>query len=187
MSKKTIVIQQHGESSTEANISEIDTNKLGRGSVTWIPQGDVNTGAITITRNGTYKASDTQYYAFSKATVKSTGKAYGKKDGKKYLVKKDGNGYLVYTEVPDKLGVVTLPNKTVYTRGETIDLTGIRVVAQYADGGVYREIGANELIASPPTATSSSITVLWSYIDSEDGEEVFALETAFDITIENES
>lgn len=187
MSKKTVIIQQHGESSTEANISELETNKLGRGSATWIPQSDVSTGAITITHNGTYKASDTNYYAFSKAVINSNGKAYGKKDGKKYLVKKDGNGYITYLEVPDKLGIVTLPSKTVYTRGETIVLTGIRAVAQYADGSIYREIGANELIASPPTATSSSITVLWSYIDSDDGEEVFILETAFDITIENES
>lgn len=187
MSTKTVVIQQIGAPSTESNISELETNKLGSGSATWVPQSDVNTGAITITRNGTYKAKDTNYYAFSKAVIKSSGKAYGKKDGKKYLVKKDGNGYLIYTEVPDKLGVVTLPNKTVYTRGETIDLTGIRVVAQYTDSSVYREIGASELTPSPPTATNSSITVLWSYIDSEDGEEVFTLETAFDITIENQS
>ena len=184
MSTKTVVIQQVGVPSTESNISEIETNKLGSGSVTWIPQGDVNTGAITITRNGTYKAKDTNYYAFSKAVVKSSGKAYGKKDGKKYLVKKDGSGYLTYIEVPDKLGVITLPNKTTYVKGETIDLTGIRCVAQFTDGGIYREIGANELTPSPPKATSSSITVIWSYMD--DGEEVFALEAAFDITIQNQ-
>lgn len=185
MSKKTIVIQRKGESSTETNISEVETNRLGSGSVTWIPQDDVNTGAIVIKRNGTYKASDTDYFAFSKAVVKSSGKAYGKKDGKKYIVKKDGDGYLIYIEVPDKLGVVTLPTKTAYTKDETIDLTGIRCVAQFTDGSVYREIGANELTPSPTKATSSSITVMWSYMD--DGEEVFTLETAFDITIQNES
>ena len=187
MSTKTVVIQQVGIPSTESNISEIETNKLGSGSATWIPQDGVNTGAITITRNGTYKASDTQYYAFSKATIKSTGKAYGKKDGKKYIVKKDGDGYLVYIEVPDKLGVIALPNKTVYTVGEAIDITGLRIIAQYADGSIYRELSTNELVISPTTATKSSITVIWAYIDPDDNEEVFTLETVFDITIENES
>lgn len=184
MSKKTVVIERTGEPSTQSNISEIETNKLGSGNATWIPQGDVSTGAITITRNGTYKASDTQYYAFSKATIKSSGKAYGKKDGKKYLVKKDGDGYITYIEVPDKLGVVTLPNKTTYVKGETIDLTGIKCVAQYAGGGIYKEIGASELTASPPKATSSQISVFWSYKDTDD-EEVFTLEAKFDITINN--
>lgn len=185
MSTKTVVIQEKGEPSTETSISEIETPKLGGGTATWVPQTDVNTGAITITRNGTYKASSTNYYAFSKAVIKSTGKAYGKKDGKKYLVKKDGQGYLYYIEVPDKLGIIALPNKTSYSRGETIDIAGIRVVAQYTDGSVYRELNASELTVSPDKATSSSIAVMWNYIDSDDGEIVFTLETSFDITIGN--
>lgn len=182
---KNIVIQEKGTAQTLNSISEIETSRLGSGNATWVPQSDVNTGAITITRNGTYKASETNYYAFSKVLVKSNGKAYGKKDGKKYLVKKDGEGYIYYVEVPDKLGIIALPNKTAYTRGETIDITGLRVVAQFADGTVYRELNTSELIISPVTATKSNITVYWAYIDSSDGEEVYVLDTSFDITIGN--
>lgn len=185
VSTKTIVIQQRGEASTQTSISEIETNRLGSGNATWVPQSDVNTGAITIKRNGTYKASETNYYAFSKVVVKSNGKAYGKKDGKKYLVKKDGEGYIYYVEVPDKLGVIALPNKTSYMRGEVINITGLRVVAQFADGTVYRELNTNELTISPATATKSNITVYWAYIDPSDGEEVFVLDTSFGITIGN--
>lgn len=183
MSTKTIVIQRKGESSTQTGISEIETNRLGSGNATWIPQSDVNCGSITIKRNGTYKAEDTQYYAFSKVNVKSNGVAYGRrKDGKKYLVKPDGNGYLIYVPMPESIKVVRLPNKTTYQKGETIDKTGLKVAALYKDGSVYAELNANNVSITPLTATKSTVTVQWKLVI--DGDELETFKTSFRITIE---
>ena len=182
MSTKTVVIERKGEETTQTSISEIETNKVGGGSATWIPKSDVDCGAITIKRNGTYKAEDTNYYAFDKVVVKSNGKAYGrKKDGKKYLVKPDGNGYLKYVEMPESMSILSLPNKTSYTKGETIDKTGLRTAVLYKDGSVYTQVEASALRIEPTTATSSTIKVFWDLYDDGDFLETFS--TKFSIVI----
>lgn len=178
---KTVVIQRSGTSTTQNTISEIETSGAGHGSVTWVPESEVDCGAITIKHNGTFKAKDKGYYAFSKVKVESDGKAYGKKNGKKVVAKPDGNGFITYTECPERISIITLPTKTVYQRGEPIDLTGIRVVALYKDGTIYAEVPVSALRKSPTTATKSKIEIMWDFKDDDDILETH--KTYFYITI----
>ena len=58
--------------------------------------------------------------------------------GNKYAVGLDANGYLDDYLLPTKIKIVRFPNKTKYINGETIDYTGIVVMAFSEDDKVWK-------------------------------------------------
>ncbi|GEM_PF-2215041 len=63
---------------------------------------------------------------------------YAKSKEMQILNKKGDNNYLIYSEwhyyIPETITVSVLPDKTVYHEWEALDLSGIRITADYAEG-----------------------------------------------------
>lgn len=157
---KTVVIQKSGTASTESSISDLDVNKVDSGSASWVPEDEVQLTELVTDENGTYTPDG--YYAYGKVSVRSN-MAYGRYNDKFWTVYRGEDGYLEWDEAPARIVIATAPTKLSYTVGETIDLTGISVVALKADGTTFSSVQTSELIVSPSTATSSTITVSWWY------------------------
>lgn len=94
---KSIVIQQRG-TPIDFNADAVRTPAAGSGTERWVFQGDITTGTITITGNGTYNASADDLYGYTEVVV-NVHEVKGKKNGKTYVVTVNEEGYLVYTEV----------------------------------------------------------------------------------------
>lgn len=65
---KNITIQEDGIDKTFNDIMRIRTN--GEGDGEWVPEDEVPTMIKTITKNGTYTASDDHVYGYSALNVK---------------------------------------------------------------------------------------------------------------------
>jgi len=75
MSRKNITIQEGGVAK-QLSVDKLKTNKVGGGTLLWVPEDEVSLGTKSVTANGTYKASDDGKYGFSQVTVNVSG-SYG--------------------------------------------------------------------------------------------------------------
>lgn len=83
----------------DETLDKIQTQGIGSGSVTWVPEADTHCTALTVTENGSKSASDEGVYGWNIVTVSipNAGSVTGTKNGVEYTVTVDENGYLVYT------------------------------------------------------------------------------------------
>lgn len=135
---KSITIKEGGQDKT-LTVDKLRTALSGGGSCLWIPEDSAKLGKKTVNENGTYKASDDSLYGYSEVTVRGVGVASGKDN--------DGHDVVAYTDPvtgkiktessPESISIVTLPTKTAYLDGETIDFTGLTVRALMGDGSAY--------------------------------------------------
>lgn len=172
---KDISIQENGVAQTLNTISKVVT-----GSVDWVPEDEIQLGDVTIKKNGEYKASEKNLYAFDKVFVRSNGKAVGKNKttGDWEVVSVDENGKLIRKSLPTRIAVVTPPTKTNYESGEVINTDGMVVKAYYSDDSEYGIVYKNLYSITPQKATDTTITVKWN----RDGDK-HLLTTTFSITI----
>lgn len=95
---KSIIIEQSGTPAILMDIAVIRIPEMNTGNTDWVPYDEFPTGEISVTENGTYKASDEGVYAFTKVIVEvSADRVVGKKDGVTYVVTVDSGGNLVWT------------------------------------------------------------------------------------------
>lgn len=97
-----ITIKQQGVATDINDATKIHVNKYGSGSTNFVPVSDVPFQTLSVTQNGTYKASDAGVYGFDKAVVNvPKDRVTGKINGEDYIITLDENGYLVYTPVEE--------------------------------------------------------------------------------------
>ena len=97
-----ITIKQAGVAQDIDGATKIHVNKYGSGSTNYVPMSDVGLLPLSVTQNGTYKASDAGVYGFSQASVNvPKDRVTGKINGDDYIITLDENGYLVYTPVEE--------------------------------------------------------------------------------------
>lgn len=137
---KNIIIQEGG-APFQFSVDKLETAKVGGGSLNWVPEEDTLLGTKTITKDGTYKASDEGLYGYSGVTVRGIGTATGKDgDGDDAKVTTDPTtGDLVQTKIPSAIEITTPPTKLNYTDGETINFSGLVVKAKLRTGGIFTD------------------------------------------------
>lgn len=183
---KNITIQEGGTGKS-MTVHKLKTTLVAGGTCLWVPEDEVSLGTKHITENGTYTASEDGKYGYSQVTVNvpggagsadSSGKPTGTtqpggagsavmgngEDGNEQVVGVDENGDLVNTLIPSAIELVTNPTKTIYSDGDTVDLTGAIAIAKLADGTTWTDethpngqIQASELVANPSTINASEI------------------------------
>ena len=167
---KNIIIQKNGVDQTLNGVKKLRTKNVSGGTSDWIPEDETQTGTIIIKKNGTFNAADDALFGYSKAVVKVPGMVVGMKDGKEYTVSVDENGFLEEEKIPVQITITFLPTKTSYDDGDTIDFTGMVVVALDEDGepwtggGLYPDgaIPLSELEMEPTTASAEEAYHYWS-------------------------
>lgn len=137
-------------------LDKIQTQGIGGGSVTWVPEAATRCETLRVTANGSYSAATAGVYGWDNVLVSVPGSSVTGKDpdtGEEVEVHPDPEtGEIVKTVIPEEIRVTTLPTKTTYANGETIDYTGI-VVHSYSSTG--RDLGAipfSELVFPVTTA-----------------------------------
>lgn len=137
-------------------LDKIQTQGIGGGSVTWVPEAATRCETLRVTANGSYSAETAGVYGWDNVLVSVPGSSVTGKDpdtGEEVEVHPDPEtGEIVKTVIPEEIRVTTLPTKTTYANGETIDYTGI-VVHGYSSTG--RDLGAipfSELVFPVTTA-----------------------------------
>lgn len=165
---KNISIKEGGTAKT-MTVNKLKTDVVGGGICLWIPEDEVPIGTKNITHNGTYEASSDSLYGYKTITVNVTGGAGGATPGSSgtpggigstivgtdpvtgddTAVTVNENGQLETTRLPSKIAVTTLPTKTEYTDGETINPSGIIVHAYYEDDSDYGTVQNLELAYDP--------------------------------------
>lgn len=150
---KNITIQEGGIAK-QLTVDKLKTNLVGSGTCLWVPEDEVQLTTKTITKNGTYKASDDGYYGYSEVTVSGMGSVTGTDgDGDEATVTTGGDGELVQTKIPSSIRITTEPSKMSYTDGEAINTSGMVVKAYYATGGEWGTVPAEEITIDPTTAS----------------------------------
>lgn len=82
----------------DETLDKIQTQGIGGGSVTWVPEADTRCVAMTVTENGSKSASDDGVYGWDYVAVSVLGSSVtGTKNGVEYTVTVGEDGYLVYT------------------------------------------------------------------------------------------
>lgn len=81
----------------DETLDKLQTQAIGGGSVTWVPEADTRVVALTVTENGSKSASDEGVYGWDYVAVSVPGRVTGTKNGVEYTVTVDENGNLVYT------------------------------------------------------------------------------------------
>ena len=160
---KTIAIKEGGLA-IQLTVDKLKTNLIEAGTQNWIPEDGVSVGKITITEDGTYKASDDGYYGYEEVTVSGCGTVTGKgDDDKTYDVTVDENGNIVETLAPTKIRITTYPSPLVYNNGDAINFSQMVVRAYDDDDNLWENdrytdgiIPANELILPVTTASTES-------------------------------
>lgn len=117
----------------------------------WFPEADRQLDSLSVDKNGIYQASKYGVYGWSRANVNvpQTDSVTGRdpQTGQEVTVTADPEtGELVETVVPVEIRVTTLPTKTDYTDGETIDYSGIVVHAYSSTGQDMGAVPFNELV-----------------------------------------
>ena len=117
----------------------------------WYPETDRQLESLSVDKNGSYRASDRGVYGWNhvSANVPQTDSVTGKdpETGEEKTVTVDPEtGELVETVVPVEIRVTTLPTKTEYTEGETIDYSGIVVHAYSSTGEDMGAVPFGELV-----------------------------------------
>lgn len=79
--------------------------------------------------------------------------------------------------VPDSASVKTPATKLVYAVGDEVDLTGLVVEVTYNDGS-KKDVGADELTASPETISADTTEIEVTYTEGE-----VDVVTGYDITV----
>jgi len=132
----------------------------------WYPEDDRALDSLSVDKNGIYRASDRGVYGWNRVSVNvaQTDRVTGRdpETGEEKTVTSDPDtGELVETVVPTEIWVTTLPTKTEYTHGETIDYSGIVVHAYSATGQDMGAVPFNELVF-PETIADAQKTDGWS-------------------------
>ena len=161
---KNISIAEGGTSRQFTN-DKLKINLVGGGTEYYVPESSVQLGTKSVTANGTYTAASDGKYGFSQFSVNVRGAA-GSADssgkpttsggtapggvgsavvgtdpetGNDVAVGVDEDGNLVQTPVPSGIEIVTLPTKTSYTAGETMDYSGLVVKMVNRDGTTFTD------------------------------------------------
>ena len=163
---KDIIIQEGGVNKNLNSIKKILTDEQDGGSCNWIPEDEAERGTKTITKNGTYKASDDDLYGYSKVivNVKGGGGSSGASSevgssvvgtdpndntGNEYAHTVNENGEVEVTKIPSSIAVTRNPDKMIYVDGDTFNPSGIIVHAYYKDGEDYGTVQNSELSYEP--------------------------------------
>lgn len=140
----------------DETLDKIQTQGIGSGIVTWVPEADTRCVALTVTENGSKSASDEGVYGWDYVAVSVPGSSVTGIDpatGQETTVTVDPEtGDIVKTVVPVEIRVITPPTKTDYTDGETIDYSGIVVHAYSSTGEDMGEVPFGELVFPVTTA-----------------------------------
>lgn len=84
----------------DETLDKIQTQNIGGGSVTWVPEADTRCETLEVTENGTYVAADAGKYGYDYVAVSVGGTSViGTKNGVRYEVTVDSSGNLVYTRI----------------------------------------------------------------------------------------
>lgn len=144
----------------------------------WYPEADRQLDSLSVDKNGIYRASDRGVYGWNRVSVnvaqsdRVTGKDPETGEEKTVTVDPD-TGELVETIVPTEIRITTLPTKTEYTHGETIDYSGIVVHAYSSTGQDMGEVPFSELVF-PETMADAQKTEGWT-----DGQGLNAIQVAY--------
>lgn len=169
---KNIVIQEGGTPKTMAGVRKISTAEAGGGTCYWVPEDETELTSLTVTEDGTYRASDEGYYGYEEVTVNGIGSVTYNADqgdhiggvdlegGDDYIIEKDPqSGDVNVKKVPSEIRINTPPSWLVYNDGENIDFTGLRVDLYDGNGNIFEDetypngrIPFNELILDERTA-----------------------------------
>lgn len=136
---KNIIIQKNGVDQTLTGIEKLRTPKSGGGTCDWIPEDEAKGGVLYINKNGTYAASAAGLRGFTKAVVRVASNQVSGigADGNIHSIGVDDLGNLTDEMLPSEIRVTTIPNKTLYSYGATMDYTGLVVTAYDALGNVW--------------------------------------------------
>lgn len=147
-----------------------DDSKDGYSQVTVnVPPTRPNLTTKNISQNGTFRAIDDGVDGYSQVTVSGVGEAtailpnpIGGDNNEHYIKPNPSTGVVEDTVLPSSITITTMPTKTVYTNGETIDATGIVVKAYKNDGTLWTSsaysdgiIPLSELVLDPTKASMS--------------------------------
>ncbi len=163
---KDIIIQKNGVDQTLTGIEKLRTPKSGGGTCDWIPEDEAKGGVLYTNKNGTYAASAANLRGFTKAVVRVASNQVSGigADGNIHSIGVDDLGNLTDEMLPSEIRVTTIPNKTLYSYGATMDYTGLVVTAYDALGNVWTGDGEypdgiiplEELILPVETAEAES-------------------------------
>lgn len=117
----------------------------------WYPEADRQLDSLSVDKNGIYQASKYGVYGWNHVSVNvaQSDRVTGRdpETGEEKTVTVDPQtGELVETVVPVEIRVTTLPTKTEYTEGETIDYSGIVVHAYSSTGEDMGAVPFGELV-----------------------------------------
>ena len=129
-----ITIQEGGVGKAMYNVTKLEI-KGDNGDTYWIPEDNVKTGTLSVSGNGTFKATDYGVFGWTEVNA-------NKKVKRIYHDDTDGNDYAEYEDgsiekIPSYIKITTPPSKTEYTAYAPIDTTGMVVTAYYGDGSEY--------------------------------------------------
>lgn len=126
----------------------------------WYPEADRALDSLSVDKNGTYQASKYGVYGWNRVSINVPGSVTGRdpQTGQEVTVTADPEtGELVETVVPTEIRVTTMPTKTDYIDGETIDYSGIVVHAYSSTGQDMGAVPFNELVFPVSTADAQSV------------------------------
>lgn len=123
----------------------------------WYPESDRQLDSLSVDKNGIYQASKYGVYGWDRVSVNvaQSDRVTGKdpETGEEKTVTVDPEtGELVETVVPVEIRITTLPTKTEYANGETIDYSGIVVHAYSSTGQDMGEVPFSALVFPVTTA-----------------------------------
>lgn len=132
---KNVAIKEGGVSRNFGNTRKLTTNLQGGGVCYWVPESETQSISLYASENRTYRAEEESTYGFSSVRASVLNAVDGAlcltdTTGASYIIVKDETNHLFFMTLPDNLHVSTLPTKTEYKPGETIDYTGMVVVAR---------------------------------------------------------
>lgn len=153
MSKQISI--KEGSMSKQFTAKKLKTHVVGGGTCLWVPEDETRLTTKHISENGTYEAINDGYYGYSQVTVSGIGQAVGTMpvstggDGNEHAFIEGidpvtGEKIIIDKKLPSSITISRPPTKTEYQDGETIDITGIFVIAHYADGTQYIEDGVTD-------------------------------------------
>ena len=137
---RSLSLRVGGKSRLMNGVKRLRVHLQGGGTVDLVPETDVATMNLYVTKRGKYKAVDEGYAGFKNVIVDiaesasgydghiDTGDIY---DADVY----DGDGG--WSDLPHEIRVTQLPNITTYEPGERVDYTGMVVKAYNEDGTVW--------------------------------------------------
>lgn len=129
-------------------VKKVRVNLQAGGTIDLLPKSSIVTGTLYAAKRGHYAAKNDGYVGYSKVYVDVPESIDGTGE--------DGG----WTDLPDEIRVTTPPTKTTYSVGETIDYTGMVVVA-YKNSQIWQNesypngvIPINELLELPVSVSN---------------------------------